>query len=230
MIKKNLLIIIPAKGKSKGLKNKNIRLLNGKPLLYYSLVVAKKLKINDKVIFCSTDSKKIQNICKIYNLKPGFLRPKKMSSTFSRDIEYVNHAIKKFSDLGLKFKYGLILRPTSPKRKIEIIQKAFKKFIKGNYDSMRSIIEAPYPVDKMWYIKKQLLVPIIKSKIYENYNAPRQILRNSYAQSGNFEFFKINYKIKLNSISNKKIGYFLTSNELENDIDNLKDLKKIKLN
>ncbi|MBD1153666.1 acylneuraminate cytidylyltransferase family protein [Pelagibacterales bacterium SAG-MED23] len=229
MIKKKLLIIVPARGNSQGIKNKNIRLINGKPLLYYSLNTARKLKINDKIIFCSTDSKKIQNICKKFNFKPSFLRPKKIATSLSRDIEYVNHALKKFNELGFKFKFGLILRPTSPKRNTKVILRAFNQFVKGNFDSMRAIIEAPYPVDKMWYIKKNILVPIIKSTIYENYNAPRQILKKSYAQSGNFEFFKVNYKIKLHSISQKKIGYFLTSKNLENDIDTLKELKNLKL-
>lgn len=229
MEKKKLIIIIPAREGSKEIKNKNLKLINKKPLFYYSLKTAEKLKIKNKFIFCSTDSKKIQKLCLKYNFNADFLRPKKFSQDLSRDIEYVNHALKEFSIRNVKFKYGLILRPTSPKRNTSVIEKAFKKFCNGNYDSLRSVIKSPYPVDKMWYIKNGLLKQIIKSKIHENYNAPRQILKQSYAQSGNFEFFKINFKTSLNSISNKKIGYYITSKNLENDIDTLLDLKKINL-
>ena len=132
--------------------------------------------------------------------------------------------------MGFKFKFGLILRPTSPKRNAAIIEKAFKKFTLIKCDSMKSIIKSPYPVEKMWHIKKNLIKPIIKNKIFESYNAPRQILRSSYASSGNFEFFKINNNTKLKSISGKKITYYVTSNDYENDIDTFEDFKKLKLN
>ncbi len=230
MVKKKLLIIIPARSGSKGLKNKNIKIFNNKPLIYYSIHSAKKLKIKDKKIFCSTNSKKIAKICTKYSMKPDFLRPEKYAKDLSRDLEYVNHALINFDKIGFKFKYGLILRPTSPKRNTAIIEKAFKKFTVSKCSSMKSIIKSAYPVEKMWHIKKNILKPVIKSKIFESYNAPRQILRHSYASSGNFEFFKINYKTKLQSISGKKIAFYITSNNYDNDIDTFEDFKKLKLN
>ncbi len=230
MNKKELIIIIPSRSGSKGIKNKNIIKINNKPLLYYSIKTALKFKCKNKVVFCSTDSKKIAQISESFKVKVPFLRPKNISGDLSLDIEYVNHALKKFSENKTIFKFGLILRPTSPKRNLSILQMAYNRFKKSNYDSLRSIIESPYPVYKQWFIEKKTLKSVIKSNIYEHYNAPRQILRKTYAQSGNFEFFKINYKVKINSISGKKIGYYLTTNKLENDIDTMKDLKKIKLN
>tara|TARA_A100001015_G_scaffold292948_1_gene368920 strand:+ start:6351 stop:7046 length:696 start_codon:yes stop_codon:yes gene_type:complete len=229
MNKKNLLIIIPSRSGSKGIKSKNIIKINNKPLLYYSINTAIKFKCKNKIVFCSTDSKKIAKISETFKVKVPFLRPKNISGDLSRDIEYVNHALKKFSENKIFFKFGLILRPTSPKRNLSILQIAYKKFKKYNYDSLRSVIESPYPVYKQWFIEKKELKSVIKSNIYEHYNAPRQILKKTYAQSGNFEYFKINYKIKIKSISGKKIGYYLTTNKLENDIDTMKDLKKFKL-
>ncbi len=228
MLKSEILIIIPARSGSKGIKNKNIIKINKKPLIYYTIKIAKNFGSKKKIIFCSTDSVKIKKICHKFGLKIPFLRPKKISSDNSRDLEYVNHALYNFKKKGNLFKYGLILRPTSPKRDIKVLHKAFRKFKNNNYDSMRSIIEAPYPVYKLWFLKKDLLKSVIKSNIHEHYNAPRQILRKTYAQSGNFEFFKINYKNKIKSISGKRISYFVTSKNLENDIDEKKDLKKIK--
>ena len=97
MEKKNLLIIIPARSGSKGLKNKNILKLNSKPLISYSISIAKKIKEKSKVIFCSTDSKKIKNIIERYKIDVPFLRPKKISKDLSTDITFVNHTLKEFS-------------------------------------------------------------------------------------------------------------------------------------
>ena len=73
---------------------------------------------------------------------------------------------------------------------------------------MRAIIEAPLTPFKMWYEKNNIITSIIKSKIEEHYNAPRQILPRVYWQTGNFEFFKIDFKKYIKSISGKKIyGY-----------------------
>ncbi len=224
-----LIIIIPARSGSKGIKNKNIISIKNKPLVYYSIKAAKKFKCKNKLIFCSTDSNKIKKICNKFRINIPFLRTKDISGDTSRDISFVNQTLKNFYKIGDSFKYGLILRPTSPKRDIRILQKAYLKFKKNKSDSLRSIVESPYPVHKLWFLKKNLIVPVIKTNIHEHYNAPRQILRKTYAQSGNFEFFRVNYKKKIKSISGKKISYFITPKNLENDIDNINDLKKIKL-
>ena len=98
MNKKNLLIIIPSRSGSKGIKSKNIIKINNKPLLYYSINTAIKFKCKNKIVFCSTDSKKIAKISETFKVKVPFLRPKNISGDLSRDIEYVNHALKKFSE------------------------------------------------------------------------------------------------------------------------------------
>ena len=220
---------MPARKNSSTIKDKNIKKINGKPLIFYSLRSSKQIKEKSSEIICSTDSLKIKKIAKTQGVEVPYIRPKKISGKYSRDIEFVNFTLKKFFQDGIIFKYGLILRPTSPKRSEEILLKAFKIFKSKKYDSMRSIVESPYPVHKLWFLKKDLLQSVIKTNIYEHYNAPRQILRKTYAQSGNFEFFKINYKKKIRSISGKKIGYYITPKKFENDIDNLQDIKNIKL-
>lgn len=228
-MKKELLIIIPSRSGSKGIKNKNILKIKNKPLIYYSLKTAKEFECKSKLIFCSTDSSKIAKISLKYNVAVPFLRPKKISGDFSRDIEYVNHALKKFAEKKIFFENGLILRPTSPIRDLKILTKAYRKFKRFKYDSLRSIIESPYPVYKQWFIHNGMLKSVISSNIHEHYNAPRQILKKTYAQSGNFEYFKIKFKKKINSVSGNKIGYFLTENKFDNDIDTKHDVKLLKV-
>jgi len=70
----------------------------------------------------------------------------------------------------------------------------------------------------------------MNSKIKEHYNAPRQILPKTFWQTGNFEFFKINFKKKLNSISGKRIMPYFISGESTLDIDTISDIENIKKN
>ena len=228
MLKKNLLIIIPARSNSKAIKNKNLLKLFGKPLIYYTIKTAKKFKENKKLIFCSTDSFKIKKIVERYGLNVPFIRPKKFAKHLSRDIEFVNHALLEFYKKKIIFEYCLILRPTSPIRNIKSIYKAYKLLKKDKKaSSIRAVTYSKNNPYKTWLIKKGYLKPILKSKIKEHFNAPRQILPKTFWQTGNFEFFKVNFKKKLHSISGKNIlPFFLSGNEVL-DIDNYTDIKNL---
>ena len=186
----DLLVIIPARSGSKGIKNKNLVKLRGKPLVYYSLKIA--LKINEnKTIICSTDSSKIKEVSRKFGIDVPFLRPK-ISEANSRDIEFVNYTLKKFKEKNYVFKNGLILRPTSPLRNIEYINKAYKIFKKDeSLDSMRAIIESKNTPYKMWKIKNNIISPLLNSKIKEPYNSPRQELPKIYWQTGNLNFLEL---------------------------------------
>jgi len=231
MVKKNLLIIIPARFNSKTIKNKNLLSLFNKPLIYYSIKIAKKVKEKNKLIFCSTDSKKIKKVVEKYGINIPFLRPKIYSKDYSRDIEFINHTLQEFYKKKISFKYGLLLRPTSPIRNIKNIHKAYALFKKSkNADSIRTVTCPKNNPFKTWFLKNGYLTPVLKSKIKEHYNVPRQILPKTYWQTGNFEFFRINYLKKLNSISGKKILAFQIIGNETLDIDKYSDLKNLKQN
>ena len=85
MNKKNLLIIIPARKSSTNIKNKNLIKIDNKPLIWFSISFAKKLKKNNDEIFCSTNSKKIKKTCEKYGLHVPTLRPDNLSQKLSRD-------------------------------------------------------------------------------------------------------------------------------------------------
>lgn len=226
MIKKNLLAIIPARGGSTGLKNKNILKLGNKPLLYYSLRAGDEIKEKSKNIICSTDSKKIRSIVKKLGYDSPFLRPKNISGKNSTDITFVNHAIKYFYNGGIRFMYGVILRPTAPFRNKVILNKAYKKFKNSKFDSMRAITLADQTPFRMWLKKGNKIKPFFNSGLFEQYNIPRQKLPKVFFQAGNFEFFKINYKSNIKSVSGKNIFGYLIQGFLSADVDSLNDLKK----
>ena len=225
--KKKLLILIPARGGSTGIKDKNIIKLNKRPLIYYSYLASNFIKEKNKIVTCSSDSKKIINICEKFGLKDNIHRPKKYSLKYSLDLMFVNHALKHFSQKQIFFKYGLILRPTSPIRCSKTLNEAYQKFSKSNYSSMRAIVESPITPYKIWKKKGFKLIPLLKHPKKESFNMPRQKLPLTFWQTGNFEFFKVNFKNKLTSISGEKIMGYEINKEQSIDIDGVDDLLNI---
>jgi len=224
-IKKKLLIIIPARSKSKSLKNKNIKKLGNHPLISYSVEAAKSITEKDKIIHLSTDSKKYINICKKYYDFKCDLRPKNLSKDFSLDIEFLNYTLNFYHKKGLLFNYCIILRPTNPIRKKNILNNSYRIFKKSNYDSLKTIFKTKKTPYKMWFKKGKLIESVIKNQKIEKFNFPRQKLKEAYNQTGTIEILKINFKSKLKSFSGKKIMGFEISEAESIDIDHISDLK-----
>jgi CMP-N-acetylneuraminic acid synthetase len=121
-----ILAIIPARGGSKGIPNKNMRKLVGKPLIEYTINVAKSSKLINKIIV-STDSQKIANFSKSKKVEVPFLRPRNISKSNSSTIDLINHTID-FLNIHQNYVPDIItiLQPTSPLRTVEILDKSIK--------------------------------------------------------------------------------------------------------
>jgi N-acylneuraminate cytidylyltransferase/CMP-N,N'-diacetyllegionaminic acid synthase len=142
--------IIPAKEHSTGVKNKNIRNLLGKPLIYYTIKEALKSKYINKLIV-STDSSKIASIAKSFKAEVPFLRPKNLAKTDTKMIDVLTHAILTTKALGYDFDCIVCLQPTNPFRKASHIDEAIEKIKTTNCDVIISITEVsehPY-----WMVK-----------------------------------------------------------------------------
>ena len=135
---KKILGIILARGGSKGIKNKNIKLINGKPLIYWTIKSALKSKKLSKVIL-STDSKKIALIGKKYNLDVPFIRPKKLAKDNTPSVDAIEHALNFLKKSGEEFEFVALLEPTSPLRSVQDIDKSINKIIMKKADSLVSI-------------------------------------------------------------------------------------------
>lgn len=124
---KRILALIPARGGSKGIKNKNIIDLCGKPLIAYTIAAAKESRYIDSVIV-STDSEKIAETAVSCGAGVPFLRPAALASDASATITAVCHAIQKLAEYGDKYDVLVLLQPTSPLRTKEDIDGALEKF------------------------------------------------------------------------------------------------------
>ena len=113
-----ILYLIPARGGSKGLPGKNIKILGNKPLINYSIDFARNFT-NDLNICVSSDDKKIIKCVNDYGLKTYFKRPENLATDYSTTNEVINHAISYYESIGIKYDLVILLQPTSPFRKIQ---------------------------------------------------------------------------------------------------------------
>lgn len=223
-----VLAIIPARKGSKGIKNKNIQLLNGHPLIAYSISAAIKSKTINKII-CSTDSKKIAKIARKYGAETPFIRPNKYAKDFSSDLQVFTHCLnwlKKNENYIPDF--VVHLRPTSPIRFLKDISKGLDIiYKKKNIDSIRSVAEPLTTPFKMWKKKSDgSLEPVLHLKnISEPYNTARQLLPKIFAQTGTLDIIKTDTILKKKSMTGKKIYPLFIDKKHYVDIDTHSSLK-----
>jgi CMP-N,N'-diacetyllegionaminic acid synthase len=220
---KKIVAIIPARKGSKGILNKNIRKINGIPLVLYSILQAKKSLLIDKIIV-STDSEKICQIAKKQNIEILSLRPPILSTDDAILYDVIKYEILNYQLVENGFDIIILLQPTSPMRPLSLIDNSVKEFIDGKQKSAVSVSEvAEHPIF-MRSIENNYLIPIIKF----NSTIRRQDLP---------KFYKINGIIYINYIFdilqgfvsfNDNLSPIIIPNEYNIEIDEEKDLKLIK--
>ena len=224
-----IIAIIPARGGSKGIPKKNIKILNGKPLIAYSIEKALESKyIND--VYVSTDCPEIAEIARIHKANVPILRPKEFSKDGSRDEEFIKHwldylntTLNQIPDLIVQ------LRPTSPIREIQNIEKGIEMMIENkNASSLRCLSIPTNNPFKMWRKEENetYIKPILEANnIIEAYDAPRQILPKIYWQNGYMDIIRVKDFLLTGSLSGKNIiGHFIKEKVI--DIDTLDDFKE----
>jgi pseudaminic acid cytidylyltransferase len=214
--------IIPARGGSKRIKNKNIINFFGKPLIYYSIKAAKKSKIFSRIIV-STDSKKIMNIAIKYGAEVPFLRSKELSDDKTSSKDVLIDTINKINSKNVD--YHCLMYPTAPLIKSEDIKSAFKKLLNKKADGLMTISKYMNHPLRSLILKNDYLK--FKWKKYKKKNS--QDLEELYHDCGNFYFFKTK-KILMKKIfyPKKMIPYFLKLHHSV-DIDNYDDLNLAKI-
>lgn len=136
-----ILVVIPARGGSKGIPHKNIKPLNGKPLICYSIDVARKFT-TDEDICVTTDDDEIIKVVEDYGLKVPFKRPAYLATDTCGSNEVIQHAWKFFEDKEIHYDAVLLLQPTSPFRKVEFLKEAVALYDKS-IDMVTSVKSAP---------------------------------------------------------------------------------------
>lgn len=212
------LIIIPARKGSKRVKNKNIRIVNKKPLIYWTIKYAKKY-INNEDIVVSSDSKKIHDI----SVKEGvqfISRPKKISRDNSEIYFTIFDVLQKIKNRS-KYKYIILLQPTSPLRPKKIISNSIRLIERNKkFENLIHLQKTHYNIGKL--SKSMEWLPNLK-----NIKRTQQI-DNQFRPSGCLFLYKIknfeNYKKFLNR---KTLGFVAKKNEITVNIDTEEDFLKL---
>lgn len=225
----NIIAIIPARGGSKGLPDKNIRPLIGHPLIAYSIKAAQSSKYITRTIV-STDSPAIAEVAKKYGAELPFMRPEALAGDFSTDLEVFQHALE-WMRKNENYQPDLViqLRPTSPVRETGIIDHCIQKLIDSTADSLRVVTPSPITPYKMWTItdEKKPMQPLLQlHNIDEPYNQPRQKLPNTYWQIGMLDVIRTHIITTQNSMSGKNILPHIVPNEYAVDIDDIESFVK----
>ncbi|WP_304379677.1 cytidylyltransferase domain-containing protein [uncultured Parabacteroides sp.] len=181
-MKHEILGVIPARGGSKGIPHKNIRDMQGKPLIAHTIEKAKQSRYIDRLIV-STDDPKIADVARFYGAEVPFLRPAELASDSSRAIDAIKHALITMEDLDHKrYEYIVYLEPTSPNRSAEDIDDAVDLFLHSDADSLASVVEATqYHPILMKTIENGYLKPIYKDEpegMPRQEYAPKAYMRN----------------------------------------------------
>jgi len=198
MKKSKILYLIPARGGSKGLPGKNIKLLGGKPLINYSINFARKFT-NDLNICVSTDDDDVIKCANELNLKIPFKRPRELATDLATTKDVIIHAINYYESIGMFFDVLVLLQPTSPFRKKEDLKIMLDKY-NNNIDLLVSVKK---PNDSPYFniFEENSEGYLLKSK--ESKATRRQDCPNVYAFNGSLYIYNVS-SVKSNQIKSIK--------------------------
>lgn len=209
------LAIIPARGGSKRIPRKNIKLFAGKPIIAYSIEAAIRSNLFEEVMV-STDDEEIAEIALHYGAKVPFMRSKKNADDFATTYAVLEEVIEEYGRRGIKIDVACCIYPCSPLIKTESLEKAHKELLRKNLDSIFPVVEYTTPIQRALKVtdgKVDFLYP-------ENINTRSQDLERAYYDAGQFYWFRVNPFLKEKSVLLKKNECIELSQYEVQDIDN----------
>lgn len=214
--------IVPARGGSKSIPKKNIRLLGNVPLLAYSIAAGLQSSLVDRVIV-STDSEEIAEAALVWGAEVPFLRPSALAEDDTTDFPVFEHALRWLEENeGYRADMAVQLRPTSPLRPPRLLDEAIDiLFRHPEADSVRGVTPSGQNPFKMWRIENGVLQPLLKLDLTEPYNRPRQSLPETFWQTGHVEVIRYETIVRKKSLTGDMILPCVVSPEYAIDLDNL---------
>jgi len=211
--------VIPARSGSKGVIDKNIKLLAGRPLLAYSIAAARSTSGVERVIV-STDSRRYADIAIEYGAEVPFLRPVVISADNSTDYEWISHILDWMRrEEGGVPDYLVHLRPTTPLRESDKIEKAIESLKKNDEaTALRSVHEMAESAYKTVEVDKNYLKRICSGSFdLDAGNRPRQEFPKTYITNGYVDIYKSAHILKNNKILGNKVMAYKTNRVFEID-------------
>lgn len=203
---------IPARSGSKRVPDKNVKPIDGHPMLAYTVRAAIDSGVFDSVI-CATDSERYAEIAKHYGAEVPFLRSSQISGDKSPDIEWIVWMLQQLNAQGRTFEVFSILRPTSPFRLPMTIQRAWKLFSQNpNTDSLRAVERCKQHPGKMWVVRGKRMLPLIPFDIQGTpwHSSQYAALPEIYVQDASLEIAWTRIALEQNTIAGEAIIPFIS--------------------
>ncbi len=216
--------IIPARGGSKRIPKKNIKFFYGKPIISYSIEVAKKSNLFDEIMV-STDDLEISKISKSYGAEVPFIRSKLNSKDDSTTADVIAEVIQKYESKGRIFDYICCIYPTAPLINEKHLIKSFNIFIKNKFESLIPLVSYSTPIQRAIKLNDKK----IEMFFPEFTNSRSQDLERAYFDSGQFYWIDKESFIKKNKLFTDNTGGYILSELQAQDIDNPDDWELTKL-
>lgn len=220
MKNKKIIAIIPARGGSKGIPKKNIKILAGKPLIAYTIEQALKSKFLNRVIV-STDDKEIAEISKKYGAEI-IKRPENLATDRAKITDVIFHLLGVLKKEKYIPEIIVSLQPTSPLRTVNDIDRAIEIFLKNKCKSVISVCESGHSFYWSFKIEKKYLKPIFE---WRRLNQQKQDLPKVYIPNGAIYISTPKSLFKYRSFYCRKILPYPMREERSVDIDNEVDFK-----
>jgi len=220
---RRVLVVVPARGGSQGVKLKNLREVGGVPLVGRAGDVTNALDFIDRAIV-STDHPEIARVAKLHGLDAPFTRPEDLSGAIISDWQVLTHALREMERLdGVTYDIVVMLQPTSPSRTPEHVRATVEKLVKGDFDAVWTVSET----DSKGHPLKQFNIgPTGSLEYYDPAGAKiiaRQQLQPVYHRNGVAYAMTRSCLLDQGTIYGKKTGALLIESELAN-IDTELDL------
>lgn len=215
----DVLAIIPARGGSKGLPGKNIKLLDGRPLIHYTIEAALKSEYIQKVLV-TTDDEEIASISKAAGAEIPFLRPAHLAGDDAKTIDVIKHALSFYeADSQCAIKHIILLQPTSPLRNSWDIDQAYRIYIDHNADSLQSVS----PVVNHPYLLRRIVNDQLRPYKDDRDNLLRQDVESLYQLNGAIYIFKRELLNQKNTLVGDNNYPYVMPFERSIDIDDIYD-------
>lgn len=211
--------IIPARGGSKRIPKKNIKNFCGKPIIAWSIEIAKKSNFFDKIIV-STDNQDIANLAKKLGVEVPFKRPKKIANDFAPTSDVIKHAINWYIKIDQKPEYVCCLYPTAPFLKISDLKYGLKLLKLNEYDYVFSATNFAYPIQRSFILNKNKKVNMTYPKYYYSRS---QDLKETFHDAGQFYWGTTATWLKKKKIIGKNSFPVMIPRNRALDIDTIED-------
>lgn len=222
---KSYLLIIPARGGSKGIPRKNITPVNGRPLISYTINAA--LKAIEKGIkgevAVSTDDEEIAGIAREWGAKVPFIRPEEISGDESKSIDFLLHAVNFYWDMGIFFEATVLLEPTAPLRSAQDVISAIETYEKSGQDSLISVYQEDHLSDRSFYKKQGVIGKPLNPA--HNSGARRQDSESLYIRNGVIYITKISFLQEAQKIFSDTPALYVMPKQRSTDINTIDDIE-----